>query len=163
MREKVSILWWGNLSLSWFCLYILSKIMQELYKKDFDGWNRNKQYLEKSSNQLYPVSRQIWYVKLWINIWFEADGKWEYTRPVLIIQKIGSLFWCIPMTTKQKKNIFHYTLTSVSFWLNIISSLMLSQARIIDKKRFQEMIWYISVEEFWRIKKLLRNMYLPEV
>ena len=95
-------------------------------------------------------------------MWFEADGKWEYTRPMLVVQKIGSLFWCVPMTSKQKDNTFHYKISRFCFqWIQ--SYLMLSQARVIDKRRFHEMLWYVSVEEFKTIKKLLGAMYLPEV
>jgi hypothetical protein len=59
---------------------------------------------------------------------------------VLVIKRIGSLFWCIPMTTKPKNNRFHYVLKSIKFGEGIVSSLMLSQARIIDFKRFEEML-----------------------
>jgi len=64
------------------------------------------------------------------------------------------------MTTKHKDNHYHFRLHSPDFGKNIDSSLMLSQARIIDIKRFEEMIGYVSDEEFQIIKKLLKDMYL---
>lgn len=64
------------------------------------------------------------------------------------------------MTTKHKDNPYHYKLKSVNFSSEINSSLMLSQARIIDIKRFEEMIGYVSEEEFQIIKKFLQEMYL---
>jgi mRNA-degrading endonuclease toxin of MazEF toxin-antitoxin module len=133
-----------------------------MYYKDFDGRNMEKKHLDMAyvHKLLYPRARQIWYIKLWVNIGFEADGKWEYTRPVLVIKKIWSLFRCIPMTTKHKDNYYHYKLQTVYFWPDIVSSLMLSQARIIDIKRFEEMIGYVSEWEFQNIKKLLQDMYL---
>lgn len=131
------------------------------YIKDFDNWNKIKKGIENGEKKIrYPKERQIRYIKLWVNLWFEADGKSEFTRPVLIVKKVGSLFWCIPMTTKGKLNKFYYRLQSVNFWKDIESSLMLSQARIIDGKRLEEMIWYISEEEFKIIKKLLNDLYL---
>jgi len=136
----------------------------EYYQKNFDGWNEEKKKLEENSNQkvFYPKKRQIRYIKLWVNLWFESDGKWKFTRPMLVIKRIGSLFRCIPMTTKNKNNRFHYTLKSIHFKNIISSSLLLSQARIIDYKRFEEMLWYVSQEEFLIIKKLLKDMYLGD-
>lgn len=60
-----------------------------MYIKDFDGWNKEKQTIHnKKHKQFYPKTRQVWYTKLGVNVGYEADGKAEYTRPVLIIKKI---------------------------------------------------------------------------
>ena len=36
-------------------------------------------------------------------------------RPVLIISKIGILYFVIPLTSKNKENQYHYQIKSVSF------------------------------------------------
>ncbi|HMT01332.1 MAG TPA: type II toxin-antitoxin system PemK/MazF family toxin [Candidatus Absconditabacterales bacterium] len=132
-----------------------------VYTKKFDDWNNEKKRIDEIKLSFFPKSREIRYCKLGVNIGFEADGKGEFSRPVLVIQKIGSLFFCIPMTTKHKDNCYHYKLLSISFDRGD-SSLMLSQGRIIDHRRFQENIGKISKLEFLDIKKLLKEMYLPE-
>jgi len=51
----------------------------------------------------------------------------------LVIKKIGNIFLVIPMTTKEKNNIYHHKLKSFK---QKISWLILSQLRAVDKKRF---------------------------
>jgi mRNA-degrading endonuclease toxin of MazEF toxin-antitoxin module len=89
----------------------------------------------------------------------EENGKEDFRRPVLVINRIGGLFFVVPLSTKEKDNKFYYRLTSVDF--KKPSLVMLSQARVIDKKRFMNKIGEISDEEFQKIKKFLRKMYLP--
>jgi hypothetical protein len=45
-------------------------------------------------------------VKMWLNIWDEQNWKEKFQRPVLILKKIWSLFFCISLTTKNKKSFF---------------------------------------------------------
>jgi len=131
-----------------------------MYIKDFDGCNKENQTIHnKKHKQFYPKPRQVWYTKLGVNIWYEADGKTEYTRPVLIIKKIGSLFRCLPLTSQEKSDIFHYAIKDAQR-NGKKSRVMLSQAKIIDSRRFEEMLGYVSESEFQTIKKLLKDMYL---
>ena len=131
-----------------------------MYTKDFDGWNKEKIIIHSRAKKiLYPKIRQVWYIKLGVNIWHEADGKWEYTRPVLIVKNIGSLYRCIPLTSQDKLDKFHYAICDTQ-WNWKKSRAMLSQAKIIDIKRFEEMLGYVSESEFQKIKKLLKDMYL---
>lgn len=62
------------------------------------------------------------------------------------------------MTTKIKSSHFYYRLHSVRF--SKPSCLILSQARVIDKKRFEKTIGEVAIAEFFAIKKLLKDMYL---
>ncbi len=66
----------------------------------------------------------------------------------------------IPMTTKEKNNIYHYKLRSFK-WKK--SWLILSQLRTVDKKRFIEKIWEISTEEYKIIKKNLSKYYFSDL
>ncbi len=129
---------------------------------DYDGWNEEKKVLNAftKSQKTHPRMRQIWFVKLGLNIGHEIDGKGEFSRPVLVISKIGSLFWCIPLTTKHKDDFFHFLIRSVEF-PGKTSSLLLSQGRILDQKRFLEYRGTVSKSEFKKIQKKLRRMYFP--
>jgi mRNA-degrading endonuclease toxin of MazEF toxin-antitoxin module len=99
-------------------------------------------------------------VKLWVNIWCEENGKWWFIRPVLVVKKIWALYFCVPLTSKIKKhNRWYYQLENeVQRWK--VSTLLLTQWRVIDKKRFFKHIWYIQNDEFIKIKNLLQTLYL---
>ena len=138
--------------------------MQEIcFQENFNEWNSEKQklHMRKDINAFYIKSREIWYVKLWINIWFEQNGKREFQRPVLVVKRIWLLFFVIPLSTKDKLNPYYYKLKSVSF--DKPSLAILSQVRMMDKRRFVNPIGFISEEEFFIIKKLLKDIYLTGV
>lgn len=138
--------------------------MQEIcFQEDFDGWNREKQKLHnrKDINSFYIQPRQIWYVKLWLNIWFEQNGKRSFQRPVLVIQRIWILFFVVPLSTKDKANPYYYKLKSTSFDKSSLT--ILSQVRMLDKRRFINPIGFVNEAEFCAIKKLLKDIYLTGV
>ncbi len=133
----------------------------EKSKEIFDQWNNEKKHIDGLSLCVFAKPRDVCYIKLGYNIWFEENGKREFLRPVLIINKIGSLYFVIPLTSKVKDNRYHYKLVSVLF-NNKYSFLILSQGRIIDGRRLIEKVAKCDSEEFKYIKKILRNMYFPE-
>jgi len=65
------------------------------------------------------------------------------------------------LSTKDKLNPYYYKLKSVSF--DKPSLAILSQVRMMDKRRFVNPIGFISEEEFFIIKKLLKDIYLTGV
>lgn len=71
-----------------------------MYSKNFDLWNEEKKSLHEESSILYPKEREIWNLKLGVNIGSEADGKRGFYRPVLILKKFGSMYLVVPMTSK---------------------------------------------------------------
>lgn len=129
----------------------------------FDSWNIEKQEIHNSENiEKYPKPREIWFTKMWINIWDEQNWKEKFQRPVLIIKKVWSLFFCISLTTKNKESFFYKKLENVTFYEQYKvdeSVIVVSQAKIYDKKRFIKQIWYLEQNEFVEIKKLLKNIY----
>jgi len=134
-------------------------------KELYNEWNETKKEIHfelsehsKKIPTFYINEREIWYVRLWVNIGYEENGKWGFIRPILVIKKIGNLFFVVPMTTKTKNSHFYYTLKSVRF--SRPSSLILSQARVIDKKRFEKILGEVNIAEFFQIKKLLKELYL---
>ncbi len=130
----------------------------------FDQWNANKKNVHNLGatwhNAVFFVCpKEVRYVKLWINIGYEEDGKSEYKRAVLVIKRMWNLFLVIPMTTKEKNNIYHYKLES---FVGRSSWLILSQIKTIDKKRYIQKIWEISNQEFKKIKKNLSQYYFSD-
>ena len=131
--------------------------------KPFDERNSTKQEIHALSHpdDMIINTKEVWFVVLWCNIWYEEDGKVNFLRPVLVIRRIWALYFCIPLTTKVKQWIYYYTFEENIAWK--ISTLMLSQGRVLDKRRFRYQIGKIEHEEFNHIKKLLKDMYLWEV
>jgi len=139
------------------------KVNQERCKLNYDIWNLEKQKLNNLEYvEKYPKPREIWFTKMWINIWDEQNWKEKFQRPVLILKKIWSLYFCISLTTKYKENFFYKKLNKVTFYEQYKvkeSIIVISQAKVYDKKRFIKQIWYLENNEFIKIKKILKNIY----
>lgn len=137
---------------------------QKSYTKNFDQWNEDKKILHREDIILFPKEREIWNIKLGVNIGSEADGKRGFYRPALVLARIGSMYLIVPMTTKGKSDSpYYHTLSSVSFHdglgQSVVSSLLLSHIRTIDKRRFYKHKGTISQEEFTEVQKILQNTY----
>ena len=129
----------------------------------FDAWNEQKKKIHNDREvEKYPKPREIWLTKMWVNIGDEQNGKEKFTRPVLILKKIWSLFFCVALSTKNKESFFYKKLQTAHFidWFEVSDSvLIVSQAKNFDKKRFIKQIGRIEQEEFLEIKKLLKEIY----
>ena len=127
--------------------------------KLFDLWNTVKKQIHSSGSCKFINEREVWYIHQWINVWYEENGKWnDFKRPVLVIKKVWNLFFVVSMTTKWKENKFYHTLNFKTFQKT--SRVILSQVRILDKRRFIEKVWIISREDFLQIKKKLTELLL---
>ena len=138
--------------------------MTKKYQKEFDLWNDDKKILHREDIILYPKEREIWNIKLWVNIGSEADGKRGFYRPALVLAKVWAMYLVVPMTTKGKIDSPYYLwLSSVQFddghGQPLISSLLLSHIRTIDKRRFFKHKGTISRDEFGKVQKILWEMY----
>lgn len=133
----------------------------------FDKWNNEKRNLEKLDYEnFYVNSRDIYFTKMWINIGFEENWKKDFLRPVLVLKKIWNLFFTIALTSKWKDdNFFYYKLVSPKFneenkKHENSSYCILSQVKVMDKKRFTDKIGYIKSDEFKIIKEKLKEFLL---
>lgn len=127
-------------------------------ENSFDSWNVQKQKIHLSKKQdFYIKQREIWSVKMWQNIWFEEDWKWnDFERPVLILKKIWIMYLCLSMTTKWKDNDFYLKLEQKN---ENKSFLILSQPKLLDFKRFHYKIWFVPQIEFKEIQKRLKTLW----
>ena len=127
-------------------------------EKLFNNWNLIKQNIDfKKRNNFYIRPREVWYINIWKNIWFESNWKsFNFKRPVLVIKNIWTMIFVLSMTTKWKDNKFYYKLNHKYFNKN--SYITMSQFKTVDSKRFIEKIWKINKEDFLDIKKELKNI-----
>ena len=133
----------------------------------FDMWNLDKKRIHNTPiENVFVNTREIWYTKMGINIWYEENGKHEFKRPVLVIKKIWTLFLVIALTSKWKDNnkFYHKFLTASFNDKNLkykdSSYCILSQIKVMDKKRFTEYMWSVGEIEFLHIKEKLKSILL---
>ncbi|GAB5417008.1 MAG: hypothetical protein Crog4KO_18750 [Crocinitomicaceae bacterium] len=133
--------------------------------RKLDEWNTEKKKInEKDLPRFFIKPRQIWFTKMGENIGFEENGKSDFLRPVLVLKKVGNMFFTVALTSRGKtENYFYHKLQDVALknpkYLDS-SFVILSQVKVMDKKRFTEHIGNVSNEEFEVIKKKLRARLL---
>ncbi len=126
------------------------------FMKNYDKWNLIKKNLNNNDDvRPYYFEREVWYCYIGENIGFEEDGKGDsYLRPVLVVKKFNKeIFWGVPLTSSNKKSEFYYQITIK----DRISSILISQLRLIDAKRLSYRISIISRDNFSLIKERIRK------
>lgn len=128
--------------------------------KDFNNWNIEKQSLEKyKPEDLVFHEREIWWCSIGINLGHEQDGKNQfYERPVLVLKKFNSMTaWVIPMTSKNKYSIHYHQIEHN----NTVTTLSLSQLKLVSVKRFRRFISKISQYQFSIIQDKIIKLGKP--
>lgn len=133
-------------------------------KNIFNLWNKEKQKIHnKCIINVYINQREIWFTKMGQNIGFEENGKKDFSRPVLVLSKVGNLFFTVALTTKGKKNNhFYHRFKNINLFdkhknNNDNSWAILPQVKVMDKKRFEEKIGFVTKNELDIIKKRLQH------
>jgi mRNA interferase MazF len=131
----------------------------------YDQWNNDKKKIQTQKKFEFFVNiREIWFTKMGKNIGFEEDGKKSFLRPVLVIKKIGNLFFTVALTTKGKnESNFYHKFKEIELHnpkYKNSSYAILSQVKVMDKKRFVEHIGNVSKEEFSCVKQKLKALLL---
>jgi len=135
--------------------------------ENFDKWNNEKKEIHKNNYEDFFVNkRDIYFTKMWLNIGFEENWKKDFLRPVLVLKKVWNLFFTISLTSQWKdNNQFYYKFKTAKFNENNkkyenSSYCILSQVKVMDKKRFTEKMWYLGKEEFDILKEKLKEFLL---
>ncbi len=127
-------------------------------EQEFDAWNEFKKDLNKTIPLFanFPKKGEVWIVALGKNIGYEQEGTGaNFTRPVLVIKKFNNdMFWCLPLSTKQKDINFYFNFTDPSDQ-NV--SVILPQMKLLSIKRFQRKLYEIPWGLFGKIKNHLRR------
>lgn len=102
--------------------------------------------------------REVWWCSLGVNVGDEQDGKGQsFTRPVLVLKKFNrNIFMGVPLSTQLKDNPFYHRI----FFKGIEQSVLLSQLRILDVKRFRDKMGDLPSQEVEKIKEKLRKLVL---
>lgn len=124
-------------------------------EKDFDNWNKIKKDLDNIKILPDFQIREIWFCSLGCNVGIEENGKHEnFERPILILKKFNkNMLLIAPLTSNHKDLPFYHLLK-----YETISSVMLTQIKIIDTRRLIRKIRTIPNKEFFVIKDKIRKL-----
>ncbi len=127
---------------------MVARFLEWIYKKI----NINEQH----RNVKYIAEGQVFWCSLGENIGYEQNGKGVYfRRPVLIVKKFNNnLFWGVPMSTVIKDNKYYVIVTLQ----NVKQSALISQLRVLDSKRLDEFVGYISKKDLELIRLMIMNL-----
>ncbi len=122
---------------------------ENIYVKDFDGWNARKKDLNENMFDGFFYEREIWWASFGINIGSEQDGKGDsFERPIIIVKKINrDLLMATPLTSKLCSGIDNIK-------INIAgreSCVMISQLKVMSSKRLLRKFGQVKVTLFHRI------------
>ena len=130
--------------------------MSNDYIKDFDGWNKTKQNLDKSERLPTFKEREVWWCATGINIGSEIYGKGNtFTRPVLILRKFNNYsFLGVPLTSKRKTGSYFHPIS----FKNIQGSALLNQIKIFDCRRLKSRMGYFTSKQANDIREKLKKL-----
>ena len=120
-------------------------------------WCRLKFLLrEKDAKSIFHEG-EVWWCSVGLNIGEEVYGKGvNFARPVLVFKKLTkNSFLALPFTGSEKKGSWYIPIDLP----NRRSSVMLNQARIIDRKRLESRMMYLAASDFEIIKAAFHKFY----
>ena len=135
-------------------------IYKILHKNTYDQWNGLKQQINSKNQIMGFREKDILFISIGKNIGFESYGKGEeFLRPVVVVKKFGKdSFYAIPLTSKRREGYFYF---SFSYKIGIISTALLSQARIFDSKRVKYRSGQIHQKDFEELMNKFVNVITP--
>ncbi len=129
-----------------------------MYKKDFDGWNDIKKSIDSGKKNLLYKERDIWWCSLGLNVGFEQDGSGDaHRRPVLVIKGLGpKICLVVPLTSSINQHRMRIPIGIVD---GKPASVILSQIRTVDTKRFIGKVCRLNEAAFSAIRKAVRDLF----
>lgn len=127
-------------------------------EKKYDDWNVVKKQTDEIKDKIKIRAGEIRWCRFGINIGNEILGKGEtFRRPVLILKKFsGDVFLGLPLTTKIHNGDWYYPID----FNDTKQSVILNQARLLDKKRLEDKMCEVAEAELLKIKQHYCNLIL---
>jgi mRNA interferase MazF len=119
--------------------------------KRFLDWIHAKIYIDSQPRTGTVINeREVYWCSLGENVGDEENGKGDvFRRPVLVFKKFNNnIFWGMPMSTKSKESIYYMKVTLK----DVEQSVILSQLRLLDTKRLDTKIGFLSEIDFLRVQ-----------
>ncbi len=114
--------------------------------KIFDKWNDLKKETEGRLSGPFFYEREVWWCLLGKNIGYEQDGKGDFSRPVVILKKFNlDICLIVPLTITDRNGKYYFDVGVVD---NRLAKAVISQIRLVDRKRFINRIDVLNKETF---------------
>jgi len=128
-----------------------------MYQKDFNSWNSIKAQIHAKERNIYIRKREIRWASLGINVGSEIDGKGEsFTRPVLVLDIVGSHLTLVAPISTKLKNIPGYLQIDRK---DSSISICIHQIRVISQKRILRRKGKVTHHQFQYIKNKIKQFY----
>ncbi len=140
-----------------------TKLMQnkkEVKKDRLIKWCHVKLNLsEPTKRPFYFKEREVWWVYFGENLGFEQNGGSNFSRPAVVVSKYNlDLALVLPLTSSKKENKFYFDIGEVA---GKKAQVILSQARVLDRTRFQDKIMTITKDKFNEIILAFKDKNFP--
>jgi mRNA-degrading endonuclease toxin of MazEF toxin-antitoxin module len=131
-----------------------------MYHKNFEDWSKVKQRVNEADPKPYVRAGEVRWAAVGVNVGSEIDGKGagRYTRPVLVLDTVGShLALVIPLSTKKpdRPGYFPITVKDRDVSLCALHMKSISQQRLYDRvgkiSRHKLQIAKEQAKTFWRL------------
>lgn len=125
-------------------------------EKDFDRWNTKKKEIHGQEPKIFCHPREIWWCSLGVNIGFEQDGTGKnFDRPVVVIKSFNkNVFFGVALTGSKRTGKYYFPVGKLD---GREASVILSQVRLIDTKRFIRKMGTLEKECFSALKLALQK------
>ncbi len=136
------------------------KLYKLIYPNIFDEWNDVKQEVDNKKQIIGFRERDILFLSIGQNVGFEVYGKGdEFLRPVLVLKKFSRFsFFGIPLSTRFKEGRFYF---NFNYKKDIVSTALLTQAKIFDVKRAKYRSGKINKNDFDKLVKKFTEVITP--
>jgi mRNA-degrading endonuclease toxin of MazEF toxin-antitoxin module len=126
--------------------------------KTFTKWLKLKFHIHQYDKRPFFNEREVWWTQFGQNVGDEENGKGEqFLRPVIILRKFNKNICLVaPTSTKLKDNKYYYHIQ----YQGKKCSVLISQIRVIDAKRFRKRIARLSKHDLESIKKEISKVIL---
>ncbi|MBP6881616.1 MAG: type II toxin-antitoxin system PemK/MazF family toxin [Candidatus Pacebacteria bacterium] len=126
--------------------------------KEFDVWNSQKKKIQSDTTEVnfFPKEGEVWMSAVGRNIGYEQNGSGNnFSRPLLVIKKFNNhMFWCVPLSSKQKSFDFYFNFTDVQ---DQKVSLILAQMKLVSVRRFNRKMYEIPEDTLGQVRKRLQT------
>lgn len=125
-------------------------------KNDYYHWHEIKSSLNERKKDVFFRERDIWFCHLGFNLGYEQNGTGKnFVRPIVIFKKFNlDTFYAVPLTSRKKEGRFYF---SFSF-KEKESTAILSQIRILDRRRLNRKIGVMTQNDFFSLQKEVSDL-----
>ena len=126
----------------------------------FKQWIELKFKTHKYDKRPFFSEREVWWCQFGHNVGDEQNGAGDqFMRPVVVLKKFNHNICLIAPTSRQlKENKYYYQIE----YNNQKYSVLISQIRVLDAKRFRKRIARLSKQELDQIKTKIATTILDQ-